>query len=75
MPTAACRPFSELIDTSDPPSRSFWPAYLATMNDAGEADVDDGAELVDRQIGDQSEAAETRAVDDDVERADLLEEA
>ena len=33
MPTAACRPFSELIDTSEPPSRSFWPAYLATMNE------------------------------------------
>ena len=45
------------------------------MNDAVEADVDDGAELVDRQIGDQPEAAEARAVDDDVERTDLVEEA
>ena len=74
MPTAACRPLSELIDTSEPPSRSFCPAYLATMNDAVEADVDDGAELVDRQIGDQPEAAEARAVHDDVERTDLVEE-
>ena len=75
MPLAGWRPLSELIDTSEPPSRSFWPAYLATMNDAVEADVDDGAELIDRQIGDESEAAEPRAVHHDVERTDLVEEA
>ena len=74
MPSAACRAFSELIDTSEPPSRSFRPACLATMNDPVRQTSIDGAELVDGQVGDGAVVAESRAVDDDVERAGLLEQ-
>src|SRR6476469_4671063 len=42
---------------------------------AGEADVDDVAELVDGHVGDQADVGESRAVDDDVDLADLLEQS
>ena len=74
MPMAGCRPFSELIDTSDPPSRSFCPAYLATMNDPLRHTSTTRAKIVDRQIRDQSKAAEACAVDHNVEWAGLVEE-
>ncbi len=74
MPTAACR----AVERADGHQRAAFaellPRVLGDDEGAVEADVDDGAELVDRQVGDQPEAAEARAVDDDVERPDLVEE-
>jgi len=41
---------------------------------AGEADVDDVAELVDRHVGDQAYVGESRTVDDHIDLTGLLEE-
>ena len=50
-------------------------ADLPTLDEcAGEADVDDVAELVDRHVGDQADVGEPRRVDNDVDRAGLLEQ-
>ena len=47
---------------------------LDHQESAGEADVDDRAELFDGKVGDQPDAAETGGVDDDVERARVVEQ-
>ena len=41
---------------------------------AGEADVDDSTEILDRQLGDQPERAEAGGVDHDVERTGVAEQ-
>ena len=75
MPAAGWRPLSELIETSDAAGRGGSARVFGDDERAVQADVDDGAELVDRHVGDQADVGEAGAVDDDVERADLLEKA
>ncbi len=70
---AGCRPFRELIDTSDPPFAQLLSGVLGDDERPVQADVDDAAKLVDRQLGDQAETAEARAVDHDIEWAGLGE--
>ncbi len=74
MPMAGWRPFSEEIDTSAPPSMRCLPAYLATMNDPGEAHVDNRAELLDGHVDDEPDIAEPGAAHHDVDRPGLREE-
>ncbi len=47
---------------------------LDHQESAGEADIDDRAEIFDGKVGDQPDAAETGGVDDDVEHARVVEQ-